>query len=617
MTASAAGSKPREPRVTPPAFVIASDILPHQRDWNRALAQAEALVEPTARILGFTPQVRLASMAMHPGEDAGEFSLDRVLDDEAGAKEIFVLPASLDWNLWQREAFGRTLAEFRRRHGNTNVFHDDVDPCHPLVVECFADMFARALAGRQVPSQRVGLLLLASGHGDSDSRAQSYRLMRLLWERLSLARADVAFLRHAQEFLGAALERAVREPLDWVLVPQMQWHTEHLDYARTILDNFQRTHTDAASWPLALPPADHPSINAWLAQRITRLWQEKRSREATRTPSRKSESVDCAPAIWSGDRWEPMVKDPPRTGFIARTRNRDAMAAVLAGLLPQSDNYVVKVTWHGYAPGTYTDPAALDLLLGALPGRAIVLEGHTSSRNLGGADFAWETEARHHRAWIRQQDMEYLQRTGLAEVLERHRAQYLNVTEAFWDGACAPAQDIETLLSEHAVTLRHPELAEFVPAALLTLRGAPFLSCARFKGSTRLGISNLFGLIPAPLRSAWHGANITDFSSVCCDIAKLYGCLFPMFGLVEAFHSAVRWDRKGLYRSRWGNYDLVLSDGIMTLSKGLPGADILASRLQGQNVSRSAFFDVVKHELGWPESAATHPLPLDVQTSLS
>jgi len=350
---------------------------------------------------------------------------------------------------------------------------------------------------------------------------------------------------------------------------------------------------------------------------MTRLWQDKRSRDAVRTPSPKSERADCAPAIWSGEQWESVINDLPHTGFIARVRNRDALAAVLAGLLPQSDNYVVKVTWHGYAPGTYTDSAALDMLLGALPGRAVILEGHTSSRNLGGATFDWETEARHHRAWIRQQDMEYLRRTGLAEVLERHRAQYLNVTDAWWDGACAPASELETLLTKGAVTLHHPELAEFVPSALLALRGVPFLSCARFKGPTRLGISNLFGLIPAPLRSVWHGANITDFSSVCCDIVKLYACLFPMFALVEAFNSAVRWDRKGLYRSRWGNYDIVLSDGIMTLSEGLPGADILASRLQGQDVSRSAFFDVVKQELDWPESAAMQALPLDAQTNLS
>ena len=151
----------------------------------------------------------------------------------------------------------------------------------------------------------------------------------------------------------------------------------------------------------------------------------------------------------------------------------------------------------------------------------------------------------------------------------------------------------------------------------MELRGMPMLSVARFKGPTRLGISNLFGLIPHPLRAAWHGPNITFFASVCCDLARLYGRLFPLFGFVEAFESAVRWDRKGLYRSRWGNYDLVLTDGLFTLSEGLVGADLLASRLQGQDVLRSAFYDVVRERLGWPGAAATAPLPVGVQATLA
>jgi hypothetical protein len=471
-----------------------------------------------------------------------------------------------------------------------------------------------ALAVRQLPPQRVGLLLVASGHGDGGSRAQSYRLMRLLWEHLSLARADVAFLRHTQEFLGTALDRCAREPLGWVLVPQSQWSTEHLDYARTILENYQRQHPGSAGWLLAAPPGDHAALSAWFTQRMTRLWQDKRARDAAHTPSLKLASSECAPQIWSGEQWDPVNTSLPRTGFIARAPNRDALAAVLASVLPQSDTYIVKVTWHGYATGTYTDSAALDLLLGALPGRAVILEGYTSSRNLGGANWDWETEARDRRPWIKQQDAEFLRRTGLAEVIARHRAEYLNVTEAWWDEACSPADEIDTMLHEHGDTLRHPELAGFIPQTLLALRGAPFLTFARFKGPTRLGISNLFGLIPTPLRSAWHGANITDFASVCCDIAKLYAALFPMFGLVEALHSAIRWNRKGLYRSRWGNYDLVLSEGIITLSEGLAGADMLASRLQGQDVCRSAFFDVVKHELAWPEAPAALPLPIDLLT---
>ncbi len=592
-----------------PAFIVASDLLPYQTDWTPALAQAEGLAEPAARILGFVPRVRLASLAMQPGEDAGEHALGAVLESESGASEIFVMPVSLEWSVWQREAFGRTLAEFRRKHADIKVFHDDVDPCHPLLVECFAEAMAHALAGREIPPARVGLLVVASGHGDSSSRAQSYRFMRLLWEQLSLGRADVAFLRHAQTFLGTALECCVREPLNWALIPQSQWQTEHIDYAQTILENFQRAHDEAAGWMLVPPPGDHPLLGAWLAQRMTRLWQDRRACEAVRTSSAKSRGVECAPRVWSGAQWEPVSDALPRTGFIAKTRSRDALAAVLARVLPPSDTYLVKVTWHGYATGTFTDAAALDLLLGALPGRAVILEGHTSSRNLGGADWDWETEAHHHRAWIKQQDTEFLRRTGLADVTSHHRAEYVNVTEAYWDDACAPAHD--------GVSLRHPELAGFIPEALLALRGAPFLSFARFKGPTRLSISNLFGLIPAPLRSAWHGANITDFASVCCDIARLYASLFPMFGVVEALHTAVRWNRKGLYRSRWGNYDLTLSDGVITLSEGLAGADILASRLQGQDVSRSAFFDVVKQELDWPDVAAMQELPIELVTRFS
>jgi hypothetical protein len=233
---------------------------------------------------------------------------------------------------------------------------------------------------------------------------------------------------------------------------------------------------------------------------------------------------------------------------------------------------------------------------------------------VGGLDINWETDAEKYRTWIRQQDAEFLRRTGLAEVMARHQAQYLNVTEAWWDGACAPAMEVQAALGD--VVLQNPELASFVPSVLMAQRGIPLISFARFKGPTRLGISNLFGLIPYPLRTAWHGAAITDFAAVCCDLARLYGALFPLFGFVEAFDSAVRWDRKGLYRSRWGNYDLVLTDGIFTLSEGLVGADLLASRLQGQDVRRSGFYDVVRSCLGWSQSAEEMALPTDLQANL-
>lgn len=530
------------------------------------------MAEACEKILGFRPVISLAAID----------SLAEAIAQEAeqGANEMFVLPSALDLNLLQRESLGRALGEARRANPQIALHHDDVDAGHPLLVHCLADRIASA--GGQ---QSTGLILAASGHGDAGSRAQSYRLMRLLWEQLGLTSGEIGFIRHAQPFLAHTLERCLERPLNWVVLPQAQWRTEHVEFAEVILQNFQRQHPEATSWRMAEPPEDHPLITAWLTQRITRLWNEKRARESQRITSHKQDRPDAV--SWNAGR-----------GVITRIADKHRMACLIEQVLPvaKPDRVLVKVTWHGYAAGTYTDPAALDLLLGALPARAIILEGHTSSRNTEDAGFDWETEARDHRAWIRQQDAEYLRRTGLADVLAKHAAEYVNVTEAYWDCACEA-----------------PEVLRYIPEVLLPYRGCPMISFAKFKGPTRLAISNLFGLIPYPLRSAWHGPNITYFARVCCELAKLYGELFPLIGLNEALYSAVRWNRKGLYRSRWGNYDLISNAGYVAASRYLASADILASRLQGQDVERSAFFDVVRAELDWDEAAATDPLPQAVQ----
>ena len=140
-----------------------------------------------------------------------------------------------------------------------------------------------------------------------------------------------------------------------------------------ILENFQRQHPEAATWRMAEPPGDHPAITAWLVQRITRLLgNEKRARESVRvaSPKRAVATAKCQ-AVGAG--------------VIARVSDSRQMSCLLERVLPAAkpDRVLVKVTWHGYATGTYTDPAALDLLLGALPAPAIVVEGHTSSRNTG------------------------------------------------------------------------------------------------------------------------------------------------------------------------------------------------------------------------------------------
>jgi len=547
-----------------PVFLILSDLDPHSAQWPLAAAQMDAVRAACAPVLGFDPEVRLAPLVEMSAQPGGE---------------TLIIPAALDFSLWERDLLGQRIAEERRTHPDNILYHDDVDPGHPLVVDALGSQAARALS--ETRPQKCALILAASGHGDSGSRAQSYRLMRLIWEQIGFARAEVGFLRHVQPFLGYVLERCANSEMPWVVLFQSQWETEHVEYARVILENAQRSHPESAPLHFAQPPGAHPLLTAWYTQRIIRLWQEKRSRSASRAPSAKKAPQETGCIRTFGG------------GLIIGSTDRNRMAEALGRILPQTqfERALVKVTWHGYATGTYTDAAALDLLLSALPAPAIILEGHTSSRNLGGAQFDWEMDAKTNRAWIRQQEAEFLRRTGIQEVLTRHRAEYVNVTEAFWD------EDWEG------------EATNFIPRLLHDFRGCPMLSFAKFKGPTRLGISNLFGLIPQPLRSSWHGPNITWFARACCEVAKSYGSLFELCGMVEALYSAVRWNRQGLYRSRWGNYDLIRDAGYITASRGLVSADILAARLQGKDVQKSAFFDVVRQELGWDDEAANAELP--------
>jgi hypothetical protein len=633
-----------------PLFVIATDLSPHDAAWPAAAAEAAAVAELAAPILGFAPDVALASLGDEPGGSGGSptheavaavledqaaqgrtrggsptheavaavledqavqgrtrESLAAVLEEQAarGRTLVFVLPAILGFNVFQRQALVELVRESQRRSPSLAIHYDDVDPSHRFVVQAVADALYDALAGSEVPPTRLGVLVVASGLGDARSRADAYSMMRLLWEQLGVARGEVAFVRHARPGVPEALERCVASPLHWIAAPLLLWPGPIHGYAEVLLEDFRRAHPETTGFRLARTVGASAHVRAWLVERLLALHRAHRARQEARTPSlihagapREScvigPEASCTMDILPRPLGPDLAYGP---GVIAEIVDGTGLARLLEHFELAADRVFVKVTWHGYAPGTFTDAAALDQLLSALPGRAIVLEGHSTGRNLGGAAFDWETEARAHRAWLRDQEAEFLRRTGLADVLARHRAAYVNVTEAYWDGACAAREDVLRILAERGVQLRDDELAGFVPAVVLEHLGAPFVSFARFKGPTRLAISNCFGLLPPPLRTRFHGPTIDHFARVCCDVARLYGALLQPHGLVEALHSAVRWNRDGLYRSRFGNYDLISNPALVTLSRGLLAADVLASRLQGQDVRRSAFFAAALGEL--------------------
>ena len=420
----------------PPAFILVTELTVCHSDWPTARAQAEALTEPLAAQLGFAPRVRLASLPpasyllREPGSRsaARRFDLAAVLADEAaaGERDIFLIPTMLDFGLLQKAQLAEIAAGVRQQFPHATLAYDDVDPCHPLLVEAWAQRVYEQLAGTTLKPEQVGLLITASGDGASHGRAQSYRLMRLLWEQVGCARGEVGFCRHARPSLREQLERCAREHLTWVIVPQAAWRNTHDDEVQTVCNEFRKTAPTARPWLTTAPIGSHllapdregtmAGLSAWLAQRMLNLWQERRGKSAAR---RLSARRDPRPQVSRlrgpqascplTDLAEPLAPDLCYgSGGIAEIYDQAGLARLLRHLWKQSGApsgsppgesssaptpVFVKVTWHGYAPGTYTDPVALDMLLGALPGRAVLLEGHTSSRNLGGA--TWDLSLIH------------------------------------------------------------------------------------------------------------------------------------------------------------------------------------------------------------------------------
>ena len=463
-------------------FILVTDLAPHHADWHRALAQAERLTGSLEPRLGIAPRVRLAAFLPVPrhGRTASTprcatispaFWLKR-----PRLRARFVLPAMLDFSLGQRARLAEIVAGMRLEYHRTAIAYDDVAFDRRPLIQALSERLYQGLVASKLPPERSGLLVVASGDGDSSARAQSYQLMRLIFEQLGFARGEVAFLRHARPLLEEQLKRCIREALDWLIVPQMIWRSEPFDDARRRIEAFYASRSEAQRWRL-MPPIGHGeapvdpdrvafNLSAWLEERIMVLWRSRRQKFEARRPSPSHGDAPRISCLRGPVATVPLSDFPGRAedglwygdGCIAEVYDRDGLASLLGTVMGSEplDRVFIKVTWHGYATGTYTDPVALDRLLSALPAPAVLIEGHTSSRNLGGSSWDWRTQSREHRGWIAEQDAEYLRRTGIEEVIHKHKAQYVNVTEAFWDGQCAPRARIEALLAEAGIVLRFP-----------------------------------------------------------------------------------------------------------------------------------------------------------------
>jgi len=620
---------------TPHTFLIVIDQPSSSPNWENAQSMLEDLSLSCRQILGFQPDLRLAYLPVDLPLMLHQIpnSLDEVIEEEInnGKNVFFIFPAILEFSILQKEDFSQIISTARKQFSGIEFYYDDVDLSHPLLVQAFVGQAQKCLSPIQLSPDQLGLLLVASGHGNATDRAESYRLMRLIWEQLGLAAGEVAFIRHDKPFLADQLQKSLsleksNRSLLWVAISQAWWPAQHQDYAKAIYRDAFSKKEDRSTCIFVDSLGPNPLVLSWLQKRILHLWKGFRQQQHRQRSAKYKQLPRKNSFLYGPDgHTTPLKVDNSLkiqnymlgNGLVAEVNDQPAFALLTDFIGIKSKKVFIKVTWHGYATGTYTDPVALDKFLSILSGKAILLESYTSSRNDGTKEFDWTTECKQHRDWIRQQDSAFLAKTGLSEVIKKHKAHYVNLTELFWDGQCTPQPIIDDLLSSQNIKLTHPELSQFIPRVLYDNRGADFISFARFKGPTRLSIANMFGLIPIPFRSKWHGSNITDFAVVCCDLVKIYGCLFNLHTIIESLNYAVRWDRNGLYRSRWGNYDLIDSLNIVCMSQSLAIGDVLASQIQGQSIEKSAFFDVVRSNFNIPPQVLRASIPDDLKAKFA
>jgi hypothetical protein len=139
MAGLAESSRNGQAHVASPLFLILSDLPKQTPAWPLAEAQTGAIRDECASVLGFEPDVRLVPAVEMSAQPDGE---------------TFVIPAALDFSLWERDTLGQRLAEERRNLPNAVIHHDDVDPCHLLVVHALGDASGDRIAGNNSAEER-------------------------------------------------------------------------------------------------------------------------------------------------------------------------------------------------------------------------------------------------------------------------------------------------------------------------------------------------------------------------------------------------------------------------------------------------------------------------------
>jgi hypothetical protein len=143
---------------------------------------------------------------------------------------------------------------------------------------------------------------------------------------------------------------------------------------------------------------------------------------------------------------------------------------------------------------------------------------------------------------VRQSERLFLSETGIQDVLQEKRIEYINITEEVLDNRTVDENDVRQIVENHYPSVLNEELYQFVPKKLYDLRSGTFINFAKFKVFFSMCTKNMFGMIPEHVGydsryKMYHGKNDKDLSRNIIDINKIYHALFNICGVVEAINS--------------------------------------------------------------------------------
>ena len=261
---------------------------------------------------------------------------------------------------------------------------------------------------------------------------------------------------------------------------------------------------------------------------------------------------------------------------------------------------IIKPNWGTI--NNFTEAAVLDGMLSAINGEAMVVESYGWARTEDALNGKGIGSVK--RGDLKKSDEWFLKYSGIGDVLQKHGVEYLNVTEEVWAKRVVEPGVVKKLADKYPPVL-FEEMYARVPERLFELRGGTFLSLAKYRLNhepivVSLSLKNLFGMIPGPGRSRFHGEGDCSLAQTIVDINKVYRSIFDVKGMVDGVLTA----SIGKTAEEAIRPQTAKNRGVLLGSVDCVALDATVAALEGKDPGKIGYLKLAAETFGgWDEAA--------------